>query len=469
MTYRSGAYVSAEEIRQLYFGASHLAKKTDGGTSALLAREVVDLTSSARFVVSEARRILSEERARGAIEQHVDEETLLELVRRIESQHGEDLGEREARAVVQALQVMRLDYDVLTPLIENPEVSDVIVKNWKDISVQVRGRKNLQTDLRFHDESAYKAFVQNLLKRVGKACTVKQSIVDAAIESDIRVCVTHESFSPPGSGPMLTIRIARHKDVSIEKLATYQLAPREILDYLAMTISTLGNTALIAGEVGTGKTTLARALASVMPEQEAILVIEDTHEIVLNRPFVRTLLTREDNIEGVGRITPSRAIRTGMRMAMNRVVLGEMRDGETAEAFIDVCSSGHAGLSTIHARSARDALGRLELLLSRVRSGVGAENIRREIANAVGIVVHLAVDKTGRHRIMEVLELGSAADGLLQVQPMFAFVGTERGSKWKRLSGVSRWDRLLRNAGVNMPAVNCEFGFGKDAAEGSDE
>ena len=102
-------------------------------------------------------------------------------------------------------------------------------------------------------------------------------------------------------------------------------------------------------------------VAATVPEDESILVIEDTPEIRLEHPHVRYVATREANTDGAGRVTPSECIRAGMRMAMNRIIFGEIRDAEAAEAFIDVCASGHPGLSTIHGRSAIEAVARLEL------------------------------------------------------------------------------------------------------------
>ncbi len=437
--------LTPQEIRGEYF-STRLKPRTSLSPTP---RTQTDLTPSAKYVAREARKRLGEKSATETLRAPAEDD-LFQLVGAIENTEGEELSERERTAVVASLSASLETYDILTPLIENADVNDIIIQSFKDISIQC-GRRNVQTDLRFSDHETYKSFVENLLKRVGKACTSATPVVDAAIDSSIRLCVTHESFSPPGSGPFVTLRIARHRSTSLDSLVQFELAPRLILDYLRTVIRDARATILIGGEVGTGKTTLARALVQGIDPEEAILTIEDTHELALDRPFVRTLLTREANTEGAGRITPAQAIRTSMRMAMNRIVLGEMRDSEAAEAFIDVCASGHAGISTIHARSARDVIARLELFLSRAQAGVSVETIRRQIANAVSVIIYLAVDSTERkRRIIEVLEVGSSSDGAVQVAPMFTFGANESFAEWKRGPGVSQFLPQLLKSGVRL-------------------
>jgi pilus assembly protein CpaF len=454
--------LAADAIRELYFGKKTSSSNNSSSTTqsnkvetqvtpqTQLIQRPEELTASARFIIREARKRLGQRSAMG--EHHIPEEQeLFELVRRIESTEREELSERERNNVVAALTEYFEDFDILTPLIENEEVNDIIVSSYKDISVQT-GRANIQTDLHFSDQDAYRSFVENLLKRVGKACTTATPVVDAALSPHIRVCVAHESFCPIGMGPLLTIRISRHRNLTLDTLLQNELAPKILLDYLGALSHSGETTLLIAGEVGTGKTTLIKALASRVAEEEAILIIEDTQEVLLNRRFVRTLLTREANTEGVGRIAPAQAIRTGMRMAMNRIILGEIRDAEAAEAFVDVCSSGHAGMSTIHARSARDALSRLELFLARAQGNVTVETIRRQIANAISVVIFLGVEKeTRKRRIVEVVEVGTSGDGMVQISPIFKYFPRGMEPEWKRDVGVTNYRDILNNHKVNLP------------------
>ncbi|MFN8390268.1 MAG: ATPase, T2SS/T4P/T4SS family [Bdellovibrionota bacterium] len=453
---RSHLSPSPEEITRRFYGA-HLSP-----VDAPFRSPKVELTATAKYVVRETKKLIDQSDLEYPREQP-EEAELLRLIQHVERLQGENLSERERTAVVAVLNASFEHYDILTPLIENPEINDIIVRSFDDISVQ-RNRENVQTGLRFADQDTYRAFVENLLKRASKSCTSATPVVDAAIDPSIRACVTHESFSPPGSGPMLTLRIARHRAISLESLAHKELAPQAILDYLASVVACGDATVLIAGEVGTGKTTLVRALTWSIPEPEAVLIIEDTHELALERKFVRTLLTREPNTEGAGKIPPALAIRTGMRMAMNRLILGEMRDSEAAEAFIDVCSSGHAGMSTIHAKSAKDALSRLELFLARAQPGVGADTLRRQIANAVSVVVYLGLDKLRRQRrIVEVTEVGSFIDGAIQLSPIFRYHPHEAHPAWRRESGVSAFTEPMLRNGSMLPHSGSLIGF--DAAD----
>lgn len=449
-------FLSADEIRSQYFGRA-VQRKPHALPPAIETKRN-ELTPAAQYVARLAKKHLGQQFA-FSDNQTPEETDLFRLIQLIERNEGEELSDSERTAVVATLSASLEHYDILTPLIENSEVNDIIVRAYNDVSVQT-GRINIQTDIQFPDKEAYRSFVENLLKRAGKACTTASPVVDAAVDPTVRACVTHESFSPPGSGPMLTLRVARHQSISLEGLVQHELAPREVLDYLAAVVATGSKTLLIGGEVGTGKTTLVKAIAQRIPEHEALLVIEDTHELVLERRFVRTLLTREANTEGAGKITPAQAIRTGMRMAMNRIILGEMRDANAAEAFIDVCASGHPGMSTIHARSARDAIARLELFLARAQPGVSTETVRRQIANALSVVVFLGVDRVSqKRRIMEVLEVGSSSDGVVQVSPMFSYLPYEGVPEWIREGGISEFDGLLRKNGIELSACSERLGL----------
>ncbi len=446
MTKLTNEALTIDELTRSYYGEVEREKVSNISAEP---HNVEQLTASGRHVLDKTREHLSELQIGNS--QELDREQLLDLISEIEEREGEDITELEKNYVVEMLASGFCDYGVLTPLVENEKVNDVIVKSYNDVSIQ-SGRANIKTDVRFSDNQAYRAFVENLLKSVGKSCTTGTPIVDAALDKNVRVSVVHDSVCPAGMGPFLTLRVARHKNITLEKLQSNDLAPAVVLNYLASLARAGEATILIAGEVGTGKTTLVRALANGIYSDDSILVIEDTHELSLHHPFVRTILTREANTEGAGRVTPAQAIRAGMRMAMNRVILGEMRDAEAAESFIDVCASGHPGMSTIHSRSARDAISRLELFLSRAQAGVGIDTIRKQISNAVSVIVYLGIDKTSRkRRVKEVIEVYNAGDGNVQTAPIFNYLEGTSLPQWKRGEGVSVFEKFLLQNSVSLP------------------
>ena len=451
--------ISARQIREHYLGVSD--------TNRTPIPPLEHLTPSAKFVVEQARQFLEKTYDKESNEYPSDRE-LRAVIERVLHQHGEQLSSGEQCAALAALSASLTDFDLLSPLVENGKINDIVVRSYNDVSVQI-GRTNVQTDLAFASHESYLSYLENLLIRAGKACTLASPVVDVSVSPTVRACITHQSFSPPGSGPMLTLRVSRYADVSLQHLSYVGLAPMSILTYLAAVVRAGTATLLIAGEVGTGKTTLVRALAREIAEDQAVLIIEDTHEIVLDRAFTRTLLTREANTEGAGTITPAQAIRAGMRMAMNRIILGELRDAKAAEAFIDVCASGHAGMSTIHARSARDALRRLELFLSRAQPGVATSTIRRQISNAVSVVVYLGESSSDRERrIRQIFEVDTSTDREIQVSPIFSYYeenSTQETPCWKRESGITQFAKVLRNEGVELLAANQELSFSTDVKE----
>jgi len=360
---------------------------------------------------------------------------------------GVELSSYERDEVLSHLESDSMSFGVLQPLIDDPRVSDIIVSGFSSISVQ-QARRSLRTQLRFADQRSYEGYVEKLLQRAGSSYSTKQPIADGMAGSLVRVHAVHRSLCE--DGPYLTVRINRFTSVSVDGLAEAGLAPRPVLEYLAGVVG-IGRTVLVVGEVGTGKTTLARALAATIPHDESVLVIEDTPEIRLDHPHVRYVTTREENLEGSGRVSPAQCIRAGMRMAMNRIIFGEIRDAEAAEAFVDVCASGHPGLSTLHARSAADAVTRLELFLARAQRSADRGILGSQVATAVQVVAVVDVCRvTGVRRIMEVRELGPVADGVLRHRDVFLYRVVQGAPTWIVAGRVSAFREKLEREPVKF-------------------
>ena len=369
------------------------------------------------------------------------------LISRESTRCGVELTSIERDLVLRHLERDAKPFGLLDDLVRDISISDIIVSRYNSIQVQ-QGRRNVTTGLSFPSQEAYETFVEKLLLRANSTYSTRVPIADGVIGGFARIHTVHRAITE--NGPYLTIRLNRFSSVTTQDLLRHGLAPKEILKYLELMVQS-GQTLLIVGEVGTGKTTLARALAACIPSEESILVVEDTPEIKLEHPHVRYVRTRTANTEGEGRVAPSEVIRGGMRMAMNRIVFGEIRDAEAAEAFIDVCASGHPGLSTIHGKSAQDAIVRLSLFLGRAQRGVGKDVIYEQLATAVSAIVHMDVCPISRaRRIMEVREIGPVGDGVLRQKEIFRYEPRNKFPSWTVVHPLSNHREALESASAPL-------------------
>lgn len=416
------------------------------------AHQSTDLYPALSFIIDEVRaRILLEKQSETfdsemlGIPLNVIEDHIYDVAEEI----GFELNDFEKDQILAILEKDNFEFGLLQELIEDPSISDIIVHDYKTITAQM-GRKNIRSRLKFPSEKFYDAFVERLLAKAGTSISTKRPIADGMIGNNVRLHAVHKCLCE--SGPYLTIRINRYDAIDASQLIGHS-APQEIFDYL-MACVRVGLTVMVVGEVGTGKTTLLRALGACIPDHESILVIEDTPEIKLMHPEVRYLRTRNANVEDAGRISASECIRAGMRMAMNRVIFGEIRTPEAAEAFIDVSSSGHPGLTTLHAKSTEEAITRLELLLARSQPGAAKEVLQRQIASSICVLVHCGVCPKGKRRVLQVKEISpTAGEQSLRHRILFEY----KIDRWKSQSRTSGYHEELMHDPVFKARGNKPF------------
>jgi pilus assembly protein CpaF len=396
------------------------------------------------------------------------EAAITQAVDRVLKKRGEQLDDIERANVIITIQKDLMGWGVLQPLVDNKEVTDIHVYDYQTVVLQ-RGKVSEVTGLHWPNHQAYVTFIDRLLLRLGKSLTTQQHTVDASFPNGIRVCAVHESVCGQ-RGPLLCLRVPRMSEVALENIITYQVAPPLIVNYLACLIRSGHATMMVAGETGTGKTTLIKCLSTQFGPDESIVAVEDTPELNFQHPFFRSLVSRPPNAEGVGEVTLQEHIKTTLRMTPTRVILGEMRTPFAAEAFLESAQTGHVGMSTVHARNARETLVRLESLLGRAQKSVSIDIIRQQIALAVDSVVWLIREKaTGKPRIAEVIEVGHFVEGVIQVRPMFSLIKQGTRPVWRVDSWSSNFDEQLKADGIHLGDSPPEISIGGPANATSDK
>lgn len=438
-------------------------KKTDMSQNAQMVGLLKGkLSPLANSIMREARRELGNDFNIQQMQdsgQSIAESSIADAVDRVLSRRNEALDDIERANVIIHLQKDLMGWGVLQPLIDNREVTDIHVYDYQTVVLQ-RGKISETTGLHWPSHQAYVNFLDRLLMRVGKSLSTQQHTVDAALPNGVRLCAIHDSVCGQ-RGPLLCIRVPRVMECTLESLVTYQVAPPLIVQYLAALIRSGKVTMMVAGETGTGKTTLIKCLGTQFGPDESIVAVEDTPELNFQHPYFRSLVSRPANTEGVGEVTLQEHIKTTLRMTPTRVILGEMRTPYAAEAFLESAQTGHVGMSTIHARNARETLVRLESLLGRAQKSVSIDIIRQQIALAVDCVVWLFREKaTGKPRVGEVIEIGHYVEGVIQVRPMFTQIKTGERPVWRVDSWSSSFDDILAENGIFLGDSPPEITFG---------
>lgn len=410
-----------------------------------------EMSAVASTIMREARRELGSDLTlqQQMTSASATESVIAQAVDRVIRKRGEPLDDIERVNIIIHLQKDLVGWGVLQPLMDNKDVTDIHVYDYKTVVLQ-RGKISETTGLSWPNAQSYITFIDRLLLRLGKSLTTQQHTVDASFPNGVRICAVHESVCGQ-RGPLLCIRIPRISDVSLENIVSYQVAPPLIVNYLACLVRSGLATMMVAGETGTGKTTLIKCLATQFGADESIVAVEDTPELNFQHPYFRSLVSRPPNAEGAGEVTLQEHIKTTLRMTPTRVILGEMRTPFAAEAFLESAQTGHVGMSTVHARNARETLVRLESLLGRAQKSVAIDIIRQQIALAVDSVVWLIREKsTGRPRIAEVIEVGHFVEGTIQVRPMFSLIKQGAKPVWRVDSWTSNFDEQLKADGIHL-------------------
>jgi len=338
-----------------------------------------------------------------------------------------------------------LGYGPLEPLLMRDDIADIMVNGAAKTYIEVSGKIQL-TNIRFRDNSQLMNICQRIVSQVGRRVDESSPICDARLLDGSRVNV----IAPPLAidGPALTIRKFRKDKLTLDQLIRYASISPEGGEVLKV-IGRVRCNVLISGGTGSGKTTLLNCLTNYIDTDERVITCEDAAELQLQQSHVVRLETRPPNLEGQGAVTMRDLVKNCLRMRPERIIVGEVR-GPEAFDLLQAMNTGHDGsMGTLHANSPREALGRLESMITMGGFSLPAKTIRDMIVSSIDIIVQAARLRDGSRRITHITEvLGQEAD-VITLQDLFVYeiVGEDANGRIigrHRSTGVGRprfWER----------------------------
>ena len=308
----------------------------------------------------------------------------------------------------------------LEPFLKDPTISDILVNAYNQIYVERFGKLE-PTDVRFKDNEHLMKIIDKIVSLVGRRIDESTPMVDARLSDGSRVNVV----IPPIAldGPMMSIRRFAVIPLELEDLIENKTLIPELRDILMGLVKAKLNI-LISGGTGSGKTTFLNVLSRFIPEDERIVTIEDAAELQLKQRHLVRMETRPANIEGKGEILQRDLVVNSLRMRPSRIIIGEVRGSESFD-MLQAMNTGHDGsLTTIHANSPRDALMRLETMVSMANFDIPSEFLRRFISSAIHIIIQISRQVDGKRRLISLQEITGMEGNIITTQEVFHFKQT---------------------------------------------
>jgi pilus assembly protein CpaF len=344
----------------------------------------------------------------------------------------------------------------LEPLLADKGIADILVNGCKSIFIEKHGKLE-KVDIAFRDDAHLMQIIDRIVSRIGRRVDESSPMVDARLKDGSRV----NAIIPPLAldGPMLSIRRFGADPLRIKDLIAFQALTPELAQLLEACVKSRLNV-LISGGTGAGKTTMLNCLSSFIPNEERLVTIEDSAELILQQEHVVRLETRPPNIEGKGEITQRSLLRNSLRMRPDRIIVGEVR-GDEAIDMLQAMNTGHdGGMTTIHANTPRDALSRLETMIAMANLRISDKAMRQQISSAINLIIQVSRMGDGTRKVMSVSEIIGMEGEIITMQEIFRFVRTgvdeKRGGKVLgqfQPTGIRpRFSERLEQYGFPLPA-----------------
>jgi pilus assembly protein CpaF len=310
-----------------------------------------------------------------------------------------------------------LGYGPLEPLLARDDIADIMVNGSQKCYIEVGGKVKL-TNVRFRDDAHLMNVCQRIVSQVGRRVDESSPICDARLPDGSRVNV----IAPPLAidGAALTIRKFKKDKLTLQQLVKYNSISPEGAEVLRILGRVRANI-LISGGTGSGKTTLLNCLTGFIEKDERVITCEDSAELQLQQPHVVRLETRPPNLEGEGEITMRDLVKNCLRMRPERIIVGEVR-GPEAFDLLQAMNTGHDGsMGTLHANSPREALSRLESMITMGGYALPSRTIREMICSSIDVIVQAARLRDGSRRITHISEVLGMEGDVIVTQDVFLY------------------------------------------------
>jgi pilus assembly protein CpaF len=364
------------------------------------------------------------------------------------------LNKEDRLALTQELYDEVMGLGPLEPLLKDETINDILVNGPKRIFVERAGKLEL-SDVTFRDERHLLRIIDKIVSAVGRRVDESNPYCDARLQDGSRFNCMIPPIAVDGS--LVSIRKFKKDKLKITDLVNFGAFTEEMAAYLQAAVSCRLNI-IVSGGTGSGKTTTLNALSSFIDNHERVLTIEDTAELQLQQSHVGRMESRPANVEGKGAVTQRDCLKNALRMRPDRIIVGETR-GEEVIDMLQAMNTGHDGsMTTIHANNPRDAVSRLENMISMAGIDMPLKAMRSQVASAVNLIVQASRLQDGTRRMTSITEITGMEGEVISMQEVFRFerLGIEPSGKiigrFNATGLRSYYSDRFRQWGYDLPA-----------------
>lgn len=379
-------------------------------------------------------------------------ERISQVVRKIIESEYNDLSAHDAEAIISEITDELTGFGPIEGILKDETITEIMINGHKKVYTEKFGKMRL-SGISFESEAHLMYFVNKMLSPTRRHVDEAFPYTEISLSDGSRVNI----IIPPLAldGPTVTIRKFSREIKTVENLFNLGTLDQRMSDFLVASVKARANI-IFTGATGAGKTTTLNVLSGYIADDERIVTIEDTAELVLNQEHVVRLEARQPNIDGRGEVTIRDLFKNSLRMRPDRIILGEIRGSEALDMLQAICSGHQGSLVVLHANSPQDAIYRLETMILASGVPVNLEAIHRQIATAVDLIVQQEQLMDGSRKITHITQVNGLKDGQAVLEDIFiydleSFDSNGRAiGKWKATGVLPLLGQQMKKMGIHL-------------------